>query len=186
MRWSLPRKTAAAFTLIEIIVVLFMMVMAASVVAPRMAVLLESMRMRDAARSAAALVRQARELAILREEPIAVRYDERQGLTLGQVDTAEAQAINDAVQNEQATDDRPPIPTRPVALPAGVRCTIQVSLNDEEQALGVQNDALVFSPDGRCPDAALILADPRGTGGWAIRTEHHGASVVIEATDAQS
>lgn len=173
-------RRGRGFTLIELIVVLFFMVVAASVVVPRMPVLLESMAMRDAARDVSTLIRQARELAVLREEPIAVRYNESVGFTLEQVEVEIEQTTEQSTQTEEEEQNKPPIPSTVVGVPQGVTVTIQVEETQNPVLLPSESGELVFTPDGRCQNARILLADPRGTGGLTIRVNQNGANVSVE------
>lgn len=168
------------FTLIELIVVLFFMVVAASVVVPRMPVLLESMALRDAARDVSTLIRQARELAVLREEPIAVRYDESVGFTLEQVDVEVEETTEETAEAAEEEQSKPPIPDAVVKVPEGVAVTLQVEETENPSLLPSESGELVFTPDGRCQNARILFTDPRGTGGLTIRVDHNGANVSVE------
>ncbi|MGQ9523390.1 MAG: pilus assembly FimT family protein [Armatimonadota bacterium] len=170
-----------AFTLIELIVVLFFMVLAASVVAPRMPVLLESMALRDAVRDVSTLIRQARELAVLREEPIAVRYNESVGFTLERAEIeTELVAETASTATEEEEQSKPSIPTTVVGVPEGVTVTLQVEETENPSILPSESGELVFTPDGRCPNARVLFTTRRGTGGLTIRVDKNGANVSVE------
>lgn len=183
-RGRLTRATASAFTLIELMVVLFFMVVGASLVVPRMPALLEGAKMRNAARDVAALVRSARELAVLREEPIALRYDQNYGFIIERVETEETVAAEEAQTESEAAEEekKPQIPEHPFPLPSGIAVTVQTEEEQSQSLLPSEGDELVFTPDGRCANARILLADSHGTGGLAVRVDLHGASVTIEGS----
>ncbi|MGC8833057.1 MAG: pilus assembly FimT family protein [Armatimonadota bacterium] len=178
------RATTLAFTLIELMVVLFFMVVGASLVVPRMPALLEGAKMRNAARNVAALVRSARELAVLREEPIALRYDQNYGFIIERVETEETVAAEEARTESEAAEEekKPQIPEHPFPLPSGITVTVQTEEERSQLLLPSEGDELVFTPDGRCANARILLADSHGTGGLAVRVDLHGASVTIEGS----
>ena len=148
------RQSIKAFTLIEIIVVLFFMIAAAAMFIPRFSSFQQAGQARDTARNIAALIREARELAIEHQRPITLttnavahsvelHYDDT---LLPQPDSESGYAL--AVGG--STSGSPPRP--PLFYPERILVEMQ-----QDQSAAFSSDGLTFTPDGRAPDADLLV-----------------------------
>jgi type II secretory pathway pseudopilin PulG len=141
--------------LIEVIVVLFFMVVAAAIVIPRFGTFQRGSQAKDAARNIASYVREARDLAIERQRTITLepgpngnslvaRFDDSSSI----VETAAGQSM-DQDQNVSGEMAMPPV-FFPETLKADVEPVSQS--NDSDLSSG-----LSFTPDGHAPDVNVII-----------------------------
>lgn len=74
-RESLIRRPASGFTLIEVLVVVFIALLAAGLAAPSFTRALRAQRLRTAAHTVVTAHKYARNMAVLRQQPMAVLFD---------------------------------------------------------------------------------------------------------------
>jgi len=126
------RSGTGAFTLIELVVVLAILAVAAALVAPAVGRGTEALTLRTEAGRVAALLRQARQHAVSHHRATQVTLDrERNAVAL--------------------TAGDPDRPLREIVMPAGIRLSV-----------GSGGEALRFSSRGLTRDARWVLEGPGG------------------------
>ncbi len=166
------RGLREAFTLIELTVVLFMMVLAAALVAPRFPGFLQSIQLKDAARRVAGLVQLGREQAILEEQTISLIYD---------ANSHRFRLIREDLQNSSPgtspnQGETGEVPLSGVQIPLPEKVT--VSLEKVGDSSANTSDTLVFEPDGRAEDANILLEIP-GQSSLAVAIRRNATRIRI-------
>jgi len=176
----------SGFTLIELVVVLFFIVVGAAMALPRFSAFQRSGQAHDAARRVAALVRGARELAIERQRPIAIQmgsspraigmaYDDTllppitadangsnapMGSTNSPIGSANPNmpgGMNGAGQAPTGGDPGDLALPSPLFLPEPLMAAIQVDGTSESASAPGATGGLTIMPDGRAPDADIVI-----------------------------
>lgn len=138
------------FTLVELMVVLALMVMAAFAVLPSFVRFQQQSQLQDAARRTLVIAAEARELAVARDTEVMLIYD------------AGAHGLRLRIAPVEPDPDTPP--TAPEETPASERRTGDLRLLDYplDVALNIEGNAgsdgaLLFHPDGRSAPATVRL-----------------------------
>ena len=165
IQYSIP----SGFTLLELLVVLVIISIAAAFVGPRMAGSMSTLTLKTAAKKVAASLRYARSQATSESRTYFVLFDPDKGrLTIksGQVATKEdkekeaAEVEQDTGTSEEMADDNPVKERFKVyALPEGVRFDKVVSDKNEAASDVFQ---IVFFPNGGSSGGEVLLENDRG------------------------
>ena len=176
------------FTLIEVMVVLFFMVVAAAIALPRFANYQKSGAAKDTARNLAGLVREARVLAIQQQRPIALIADPNtHRVELHYDDTLIPQDTTEMAGNTGATtgtvmaagNTTAESPRPPLYYPEILQ--IQAQAAQTEEAAN-SSGGLTFMPDGRVTDADLFVQyNPANA--YKVSVRRQGTRVTIEGAD---
>ncbi len=166
-RWS-----RRAFTLIELVVVLFCMVVAAATVIPRFSTYQRASQARDLARSAMAMVRDGREIAVEKQRPVTMDVSmSPRGFVLRYDDTLLPPDPNDPNAN---SDTRP---REPLTFPE----PLTAAINLPGDTLTGDTNVITFTPEGRVPDADILI---QYTAARALRVSVRRQGTLIQAADA--
>lgn len=144
-------KSTRGFTLIEILLVLAVLGLMASLVVARMDLALPSYRLRSAARDIASTVIWARSESIARAQPVEVRYD--LGAATYRVVVGEADTTPGLSERDRGS-------LRPQTLPEGVRFADCTFLRGEVSRSGMVT--VRFSFLGGCEGHLIHLTDAGG------------------------
>ena len=150
-------------TLIELLLVLAVLALAAVVVAPRLYGFYRAREVRDAAERIAVLAREGRSLARRRGAEVRLRVDTRDG-------TCRLEPPPSAQDDEQE-----PVRTEVFALPEGVRVEWDEPRREEDSFLR-------FAPDGRADPAALRVWSDFGEV-WVVCEDPTQTFVVLESRE---
>lgn len=146
-----------AFTLLELILVLAILGLLASVVAARLSGLRGTQGVETAAREVAGQAQRARQLAMMRSEPVRLRLDLA-------APSAEVVIVRGGVEADPGDGGEALI-----ALRTGSEDVTATFARDDRVPTGLKTVDLLFWPDGR--------SDPAGT--WTIATTGRSAAVHI-------
>jgi len=136
----------AAFTLVELLVVLTIIAVTAAMVVPRLQGSLRAMRVREAALTLAESIRFAQMLAVDRQRTVRIRID--RGHRRYFLERVERPYSDVFVRVEEVSD-------RVGILPENVHFQEVRFTYEAEKA----EDVLVFEPDGTCSSGRIILTD---------------------------
>ena len=146
-----PRPAARGFTLLELVIVLFLAGLVAALVVPSFSGTLESARLRSGASDVRAALNLARTLAVSGSSPRAAAFDIEGGRY--------------AVEGE----------SRSYVLPDGIRIE-SVRTGAEEATRGTVR--VRFFPDGSAQDAEIVVVSP---GGGRLRVTVEPLTGIAEA-----
>ena len=181
---SAPGRSAG-FTVIELMLVLSVLVVCASVVLPSYPGYVRGQRLRATAGRLAATVRSAAEWSVIHERPLTLSYDDGErafALSIEDADSLAALVARPAPK-VTATDDAEEIAPEPEAAWARLRLPEDVSFEAQEISQEVSSDStqMRFLPDGRCDDAVFVLS--AGEQRMSVRVEGSHARVRVEEGD---
>ncbi|MBW3621934.1 MAG: GspH/FimT family pseudopilin [Armatimonadetes bacterium] len=150
------QRSNQGFTLIEVIVVLMFMVIAAAIIMPRFSQFQRAGHARDTARNVMALVREARELAVETQRTVALEADpSTRSLVLRFEDAAMT------AQNSPGTrvlsfggNNTLETPRPPVTYPEPLVVEMQTTGTSLDPA---SNTQILFTPEGRVSDADFAI-----------------------------
>jgi type II secretory pathway pseudopilin PulG len=163
------------FTLIELVVVLFCMVVAAATFIPRYTTYQRASQARDTARSVMALVREAREIAVEKQRPVILAAIPQQHCIALQFDDT---LLPPDPNDPNAGADT--LPRAPLYYPDTMTAEVRLA---QETISTTTSGQMTFTPDGRVPDADILIqfAPDR-----ALQVTSRRQATVLEVADAAS
>jgi prepilin-type N-terminal cleavage/methylation domain-containing protein len=178
-RTPIFNKEERGFTLIEVIVVLFFMVVAASIVVPRFGDYQKASQAKDAARNIASYIREARDLAIEQQRNVMLEPGGNGNALIARYDDTTL-PVGGAANSSMSQNTSGQTAMPPIFFPD----TLKAEINPVSQATDTSMpEGLSFTPDGHAPDVNVIVlyAPERG---YRISVRRQGTRVRIE--DANS
>jgi type II secretion system protein H len=178
-----PIKARRGFTLIELVIVLSVLVIAAAVILPGFPAFSRSQHLRNAADRLAGMARYAGDWSVLHERALDLAYDEKaQQFTLSVAEELvdELLAAPLPEESEAIPQEAPRIDSafRVLSLPKDVK--LHAGQVGEEQFGSAGR--LRFFPDGRCEDAILVLS--AGKQQYTVRISGRRGRVTVEHGNA--
>ncbi len=146
-----PRNRQQGFTLMELVMVITLMGVMMGMAIPSFRNLMSSQELKNAAQGISNIIRYARSEAIQRSAQTKVVFDAEAGGLLFSVET------DPFLQPGVFTEERTPFPVpKQLREPAAIKIA-----SFEKQSLygGLEENELLFSPDGSTSDALLVLVD---------------------------
>jgi len=177
------------FTLLELLVVLVIISIAAGLVGPRVAGSMSNLSLKTAAKKVAGALRYARSQATSESRPYFVLFDPEKGrlsIKSGQTATKEVkekkagEGEEEAGTSEKEAEDKPAKETSKVYdLPEDVRFG-KVEFDKDEAVSGVFQ--IVFFPNGGSSGGEVLLENDRGRQ-YTIRVDFVSGAVRLEDVD---
>ncbi|MDH7571375.1 MAG: prepilin-type N-terminal cleavage/methylation domain-containing protein [Armatimonadota bacterium] len=182
-RWGLS-PTRGGFTAIELMLVLTVLVIAASVVLPGFPGFVRGQGLKTSAIRLAGMARYAGEWSVLHERTVALRFDDEAHLFRLEVEEelADEALAHPLVEDEEPqSDERPPeIEERwsTLRLPEAVEVAVAEAADGRPLQAG---EALLFRPDGRCDGGTFVLES--GELRYTVRVGERYGRVTVELGD---
>lgn len=171
------------FTLIEVIIVLFFMVVAAALILPRYGTFQRAGQARDTARNLMAYVREAREIAVESQRPVVMEIDPAaRRIQLVYDDTMFPQQESAGVGVQTVGIDGRALPRPPLHYPEPLVVEMQPAGASLDPVMGGQ---FFVSPEGRIPDTDFLIqyGPDRGI---IVTVRRQGTRVSIEDPNSLS
>lgn len=185
-----PRRARSGFSLIEILVVVFITLIVAGLAAPSFSRALKGQRLRTSARAVVTAHKYARNMAVLRQQPMALVIDRMAGEIdiVSVADRSGLSARGGFLEQRQrqrrdpdAAKDRAPEEPADAAPPARMETIETRMLGSEVRVAGFESDGDYFHRDG----VYWVNYYPSGmSDGFTLRLEddnRNGVTVVADA-----